>query len=332
MSLSSTTPYTDPGMLGGGVREQRAIMNHLLSEGFRSASQSANTDQAARAFSGGNVDNDQTQAEDVTQTVVTLNRQQITIQAVQATNANAANFNSNYLQRYIAGANAEDYLAKAGSQIVQDQSGAQVALAKLNDFSGTDSDAENDINQRSDTIQQFDIDLSATVSNTTIANEIGNAFNSARFREIQGSVGDLQAQAVFAHGQRQGSATNPVTQRAIADGGVADNDITQDTGITSSNNRIDLIGSFDLSKFEIGNLSPRSTNILAAMNANPNHIISAVSKSTASQDQNHLMVAGAGEDEGIVVTENNGRAKNTGNASMDNTESTTVNNSVSLLI
>ena len=112
----------------------------------------------------------------------------------------------------------------------------------------------------------------------------------------------------------------------------ADNDITQDNGITSSNNRVDLLGSFDLSRFEIGNLSPRSTNILAAMNANPNHIISAVSKSTASQDQNHLMDAGAGEDEGIVVSENNGRAKNTGNASMDNTESTTVNNSVSLLI
>ncbi|MDP6503228.1 MAG: hypothetical protein QF886_06415, partial [Planctomycetota bacterium] len=125
---------------------------------------------------------------------------------------------------------------------------------------------------------------------------------------------------------------NPVTQRAIADGGVADNDITQDNGITSSNNRVDLLGSFDLSKFEIGNLSPRSTNILAAMNANPNHIISAVSKSNASQDQNHLMDAGAGEDEGNVITENNGRAKNTGNASMDNTESTTVTNSVSLLI
>ncbi|MDA1141831.1 MAG: hypothetical protein O3B01_24975, partial [Planctomycetota bacterium] len=79
-------------------------------------------------------------------------------------------------------------------------------------------------------------------------------------------------------------------------------------------------------------LSPRSTRVLAAMNANPNQIISAVSKSSASQDQNHLMDADAGEDEGNVVTENNGRAKNTGNASMDNTESTTVNNSVSLLI
>jgi len=319
-------------MLQGGVREQRAIMNHLLSEGFRSASQSANTDQAARAFSGGNVNNDQTQQENLTQTVVTNNRQQITIQSVQATNANAANFDFNYLQRYIAGASAEDYIAKAGSQVAQDQNGSQDALAKLSDFSGIDSDAGNDINQQATTTQNFNIDLSATVSNTTIANEVGSAFNQARFREIEGSVGDLQAQAVFSHGQRQGSASNPVTQRAIADGGDADNDITQSALITSAGNNVDLIGSFDLRKFEIGDLSPRSTRVLAAMNADPNHIISAVSKSSASQEQNHLMDAGAGEDEGIVVTENNGLAKNTGSATTTNNESTTVNNSVSLLV
>ena len=47
VSSMKTIPYSDPGMLQGGVREHRAILNNLQADAFRSASQKASIPRPA---------------------------------------------------------------------------------------------------------------------------------------------------------------------------------------------------------------------------------------------------------------------------------------------
>ncbi|MDP6354287.1 MAG: hypothetical protein QF473_04260, partial [Planctomycetota bacterium] len=143
LSSTDTIPYSDPGMLQGGVREHRAALNNLQADAFRSASQSQGTAQAARAFSGSNVTNTQTQSVTLSQTADASNSKAVTIAAIVGTNAAAAAFDFNYLQRYIAGADAADFLARGAANIAQEQSLDQGAFGKLNDFGGVESVAQN---------------------------------------------------------------------------------------------------------------------------------------------------------------------------------------------
>jgi len=331
VSSMKTIPYSDPGMLQGGVREHRAILNNLQADAFRSASQSQDTAQAARAFSGSDVTNAQTQPADLDQTATADNTKTVTIGAVEGTNANAGAFNFNYLQKYIAGADANDWLARGAANIAQDQGGDQSGFAKLNDFAGVASDAANDLTQNAQVTQLFDVDLSASLSNTTIADEPGNAFQSARFRTIEANLNDQSAQAIFTSGQRQGSAGDPVSQVAVADGGNVDNTVAQNATIVQTGNNVTLTGTFDLSVDETAPLSPRTTDLFVRMNelAGAN---SAINSSAASQEQNHVQSGAGGVDENGSVTENGGTASNSGTASALNTESTTVLNSISIQI
>ena len=320
-------PYSDPGMLQGGVREHRAILNNLQADAFRSGSQSQNTGQAARAFSGSNVTNVQSQTATLDQDATALNTKTVTIGAVEATNANATDFDFNYLNKYIAGADAADWLARGAANLAQDQGGDQSGFAKLNDFAGDISTAANELTQDADAKQLFDVDLSATLSNTTIADELGNAYNQARFRTIEANLEDQSAQAIFTSGQRQGSASAPVSQVAVADGGDVDNTVTQDADIDQTGNDVSLIGDFDLSINETGPLSPRTTDHIISMLGN-----SAINSSAASQEQSHVQSAAGGVDEDGNVTENGGTALNSGTASAENNEETTVLNSISVRI
>jgi hypothetical protein len=326
-----TIPYSDPGMLQGGVREHRAILNNLQADAFRSASQSQNTGQAARAFSGANVTNAQWQNADLNQVAIADNTKTVTIGAVEGTNIHAANFNFNYLQRYIAGADAADWLARGAANLAQDQGGDQSAFAKLNDFEGTASTGANLLEQTADAVQRFDVDLSATLSNTTIADEVGNAYNQARFRTIEANLNDQSAQAIFTTGQRQGGAADPVTQVAVSDGGETDNTLFQTANVTQKHNDIRLIGDFDLSVNETAPLSPRTTDHFVRMNelAGTN---SAINSSAASQEQGIVQSAAGGVDEDGNVTENDGQASNYGSSVAWNGEKTTVVNSISVRI
>ena len=326
-----TIPYGDVGMLQGGVREHRAILNNLQADAFRSASQSQNTGQAARAFSGANVTNEQWQIANINQTATADNTKTVTIGAVEGTNAHAANFNFNYLQRYIAGADANDWLARGAANLAQDQGGDQSAFAKLNDFEGVPSTGANLLGQDAHATQLFDVDLSATLSNTTIADEVGNAYNQARFRTIEANLQDQSAQAIFTTGQRQGGAGDPVTQVAVSDGGETDNTITQIANVMQMGSDVRLIGDFDLSVNETAPLSPRTTDLFIRMNelAGTN---SAINSSAASQEQGIVQSAAGGVDEDGNVTENDGEASNYGESQAYNTESTTVVNSISVRI
>jgi len=332
VSQMKSVPYGDPGSLFGGVREHRAILNGLQADAFRSASQSQNTGQAARAFSGSNVTNTQSQDADLVQTATATNTKNVTIGAVTGTNAHAGNFNFNYLQRYIAGADAADLLSRGAANIAQDQGGDQSAFAKLNGFEGSDiSTAFNSLSQDADVDQLFDVDLTATLSNTTSADEVGDAFNQSRFRTIEANMQDQSAQAIFTSGQRQGSADAPVSQVAVADGGDSDNTIDQDADIDQTSNDVRLTGVFDLSRNETADLSPRTTELLVKMNELMG-TSSAINSSAASQEQGIVQSAAGGVDESGNVTENGGTASNTGNSDAENEESTTVVNDVSITI
>jgi len=328
-SSLKAVPYNDVGMLQGGVREHRAILNNLQADAFRSGSQSQNTDQAARAFSGSNITNAQTQTASLAQTATANNTKTVTIGAVEGTNSNFANFNFNYLQRYIVGADAADFLARGAANLAQEQDLNQSGFAKLEDFDGTASTAANSLTQNAQADQLFDVDLSASVSNTTFANETGNAFNQARFRDIGASLRDQSAQAIFTTGQRQGGAG--AAQVAIADGGDVDNTVVQTATIDQQNNTINLTGTFDLSRNETADLSPRSTNLFVHLNALEG-LNASINSSAASQDQVLAQSAGAGLDENGSVTENDGNAQNSSTATAANTESTNVQNSITVTV
>jgi len=324
-------PYSDPGSLQGGVREHRAILNGLQADAFRSASQSQQTGQAARAFSGANVTNDQTQTASLGQDVVATNSKLVTISAVEGTNEHFANFNFNYLQKYIAGADAADWLARGAANVAQAQGGDQSGFAKLEDFTGTDSTADNNLVQNAMVTQAFDVDLTASISNTTMADEVGTAYNQSRFRKIEANLEDQSAQAIFTSGQRQGSAADAVTQVAVADGGHVNNTLAQTATLVQTGNDVTLTGTFDLARNETATLSPRTTDLLVNINklAGTN---SAINSSAACQEQAIVQSAAGGVDEAGNVTENDGTAMNDGSASASNNESTTVLNSISISI
>jgi hypothetical protein len=316
----------------GGIREHRVIMDNLQADAFRSASQSQKTGQAARAFSGANVTNVQDQTGNITQMVVADNTKTVTIAAVLGTNEHAANFNFNYLQKYITGADASDYLARGAANVAQDQGGDQSAFAKLNGFEGSDiSTAFNDLGQNAVVVQQFDVDLTATLSNTTSADEVGDAFNQSRFRTIEANLEDQSAQAIFTSGQRQGHAEAPVTMVAVSDGGDSDNVLEQMAVISQNQNDVRLTGDFDLDRDETAPLSPRTTDLFVRMNAQGG-VNSAINSSAACQEQAIVQSAAGGVDEAGNVTENDGTAQNLGRSTAINTESTTVVNSISISI
>lgn len=328
-SFSSLLPYSDPGSLQGGARDHRALLQNLQADVFRSAAQSQITGQSARAFSGANVTNQQTQTTTLEQDADAMNTKFVTIAAVTGTNEHVANFNSNYLQSYIAGSDAADFLARGSLNVAQEQGSDQGAVATLENFEGINSTAFNDLDQTGRITQDLDVDLSAAVSATTIAAAEENAFNQSRFRTIEATTADQAAEAIFTSGQRQGSTLTPGAQLAVADGASAANTLTQLATIdhNTTANAIDLRATYDLSRNETGPLAPRPTQLLSSM---LNDL--AINSSAASQEQILNQQGAGGMSESGVTTENGGMANNVGSSSALNQEETDVTNSVSITI
>lgn len=327
--ISSQFPFTDPGSLMGGIREHKVALQGIQADAFRSAAQSQSTGQAARSFSGAHVTNLNTQSASLNQTASAETNKNVTINPVTATNPYAiSGFNFNYLQRYLAGAEAADLLARGALNLAQDQGGDQSAFARLHDFQGNDSTSFNELDQVATARQVVDVDLNLTVSNRTRANNNGHAFNNARFRTIEVTEEDKAAQAIFTSGQRQGHAENPVSQVAVADGADSDNTLTQIANIIQQGD-IRATGFFDLRRNERppAILSPRTTTLFASMTNN-----SSVNSSAASQEQALVQSAAGGVNEDGQQTENDGTAQNLASASATNREITTVVNSQTILI
>ena len=325
-SFASLLPYGDPGSLPGGLREHRAILDGLQADVFRNASQSQMTGQSAQAFSGAAVTNDMAQVATIQQDPDALNIKTVTIDAVTATNAHAGSFNFNYLQRYLTGVNAADYLARGSFQAAQEQVGAQDAVGSLKDFEGGASQAVNTLSQRAEVQQDFDVDLSATVSATTIADDFAAAFDQARFRTIEATAADHTAQAIFANSQRQGSFANPSTQAAL---GNATNTLAQAATIDQNTtaNTVELRAEFDLSRNETASLTPRPTALLSSMLDN-----SAINSSAVAQEQVLRQSGAGGRTLSGAHSESGGTANNQGSSGASATEETDVVNSITITI
>ena len=332
-SFSSLLPYADPGSLQGGRRSHQVLLQNLQSDVFRSAAQSQITGQSARAFSGANVTNEQTQTATIEQDADANNTKMVTIAAVTGTNEHFASFNSNYLQSYIAGAGAADFLAGAALNVAQEQGSDQGAVAVLENFDGDNSTASNVLAQTGRVTQDVDVDidanLSANVSATTVAAAEENAFNQSRFRTIEATTEDQTAQAIFTVGQSQGSTLTPGAQLALADGATAGNTLTQVATVDHNTvaNMVDLRASFDLSRNETGPLAPRPTQLLSSM---LNDL--AINSSAASQEQILNQQGAGGISVDGVTTENGGTASNVGSSSAMNREETDVTSSISITI
>jgi len=330
-SFSNTIPYSDPGSLHGAVREHLTVLRNIQADAFRSVSQKQDTGQDAQAISGANVDNVHSQTATVDQAARTFNTKTSTISPVTATNAHAADFNFNYLQHYLTGSEAADLLARGAANVLQDQGADQSAFAKLNNFSGTQSDALNDLDQSADVTQLFYVDLSATVNAQTSADDQADAFHQARFRTIDALASNHSSQAIFATNQLQGKPEDPVSQVAVADGADASNALTQagqiDQGMIAGGITSDLQAAFDLSRTESATLTPRSADLAATVVDD-----SAISSSQANQGQAAVQSAAGGVDENGNVTENGGTAMNEGSASLIDGEDAFVRNRIEILI
>ena len=326
--ISSQFPFTDPGSLMGGIREHQVTLEGIQSDAFRSASQSQKTGQAARAFSGADVDNVQTQTATATQDVSATAFKEVNFNDMTATNPQAGNFNFNYLQRYIAGVDAADLLARGALNIAQDQGGDQSAFARLNDVTGADSSAANDLNQNAWVDQVVDVTLHASIDNPTDGS--GNAaaapFQQARFRTIAANEENNSAQAVFTTGQRQGFAEAPTSQVAVSDGADADNTLVQLATIQQTGNILSN-SILHLDRVQSPTLTPRSAELLSTLKNN-----SAVNSSAASQEQALVQSAAGGVNEDGQQTENGGDAQNLASASASNVENTEVINTVTITI
>jgi len=306
--------------LQGTTREHRAILNNLQADAFRSASQSQTTGQAARAFSGANVTNEQTQTGSLLQMASAINDKTVTIMAVTSTNDNAG------AMTYIAGADATDWLSRGAANNAQLQGGEQSAFAKLADFEGSVSTANNSLSQIVALAQIFDVDLTATITNTSDAASLNTESSQSRFR-IEANLEDLSAQAIFTTGQRQGTAEAPTTQVAMSDGGTVTNTLIQSASVDQGGSTVTLEGMFDLTATLPPIMTDRLVNIskLAAMN-------SAINSSAACQQQAITQTAVGGVDEEGTVSQNDGSARNYGSSTATSSEQTSVINSVSVII
>ncbi len=323
MSLGAI-PYSDSAQLQGGVRNHRAILNNVQADAHRSASQDQTTSQAARAFTGSNVTNSQTQTASLAQTATATNIKGVQIDAVTGTNANADAFNHNFLEGFLTGIEVTDHLARASANVAQNQGGDQSGQTRFRDADGNFGTAQNTLTQNVSADQQFDVD--AVQSNAVLIGngDVGDAFHQSRFREIEGSFNGLTSEALFTSGQRQGSAATPFVQAALADGGIVSNVLNQNATLDQTNNNVDLLGGFTFGGNLSGPLAPRTARFIIHQDD-----LVTRNQSAASQEQAIRQDSGGGVGS---VTENGGAANNTGTSSLSNDESTAVTNSISAAV
>lgn len=238
----------------------------------------------------------------------------------------------NYLQEFIASADASEFLARGAGNVAQSQGTDQSAFAKLVDFQGVGSTGYNDLDQTESVTQTFDVDLETTITNTTVANNNLSPWNVSRFRTIEALQNNSSAQAIFTSGQQQGTADGALSQVAVADGADSDNTLVQSATVnyvgSGGGNGVHNTATFTMTRNEqTAPLSMRSTNLLAEVQNN-----TAINSSAASQEQAIVQSAAGGVDEDGNVTENGGTAQNLGGSTATNTDNMIVQNSVSMLI
>jgi len=324
-------PYNDTGQLMGGQRNHKVELDNLQSDVFRNANQTQDIVQAARAYSGSDVVNNLTQDEEIRQDGYALNKKEVEIEPTTVANV-PANFNFNYLQRVLTDYDAADYLSRGVANLSQNQHTGQNAFARLMDFDGIPSFAQNNLYQMEDVYQtlQADLDVDVTIHQTPAT------LKNARFREIFADVDNQDAQAITSIAQRQGyqssgGVPNPSVQAAAADGAIAENNLV-DIANANQDTLVTLDGFIDLRRVPVPALTPRSADLSVTMNDDTDGAHRAINSNSACQEQVLVQEASGGVEEAGYPTENGGFVTNNGTLSQYAKETAAVLHDITVLV
>jgi len=324
-------PYNDSGQLMGGQRNHQVEMNNLQADVFRNATQSQEISQAARAYSGSDVVNNLTQDEELKQDGYALNDKNVNIAPPDTANV-PPKFRFNYLQRVTTDIDAADYLSRGVASLTQDQKVGQNAFARLMDFDGVMSFAQNNLHQMEDVYQtlQADLDVEIEVQQTPAT------YKHARFREIFADIHNQDAQAITNITQRQGYLTggkgeSPSVQAAAADGAMAENNLL-DIANAHQDTLVTLTETVDLRRDPIPLLTPRSADFHISMNGNNEGAHRAINSNTAIQEQALVQEASGGVEENGYPTENGGTVTNNASLSQYTKEGSAVLHDITVLV
>lgn len=321
-------PYNDSGQLMGGQRNHQVEMNNLQADVFRSAVQAQEISQAARAYSGSDVVNNLTQDEELKQDGYALNEKDVNIAPPNMANV-PPEFKFNYLQRVITDVDAADYLSRGVASLTQDQKVGQNAFARLMDFDGVMSFAQNNLSQMEDVYQtlQADIDVDINVQQTPAT------YKNARFREIFANIDNQDAQAITNTTQRQGYIADrmPSVQAAAADGAMAENNLL-DIANAHQDTLVTLTEIVDLRRQPLPDLTPRSADFIVSMNGDNNGAHRAINSNSAVQEQALVQEASGGVEENGYPTENGGTVTNNASLSQYTKEGAAVLHDITVLV
>jgi bacterioferritin (cytochrome b1) len=324
-------PYKDTGQLMGGQRNHQVQLDNLQSDVFRNAQQTQDIVQAARAYSGSDVVNNLTQDEEINQDGLAVNEKEVVIEPTTVANV-PAGFNFNYLQRVVTDFDAADYLSRGVANLSQNQHVGQNAFARLMDFDGIPSFAQNNLYQMEDVYQtlQADLDVDVTIHQTPAT------LKNARFTEILADVDNQDAQAITSIAQRQGylsssGEVNPTVQAAAADGAIAENNLV-DVANAYQDTLVTLQEVADLRRVPVPELTPRSADLHVSMNDDTDGAHRAINSNSACQEQVLVQEASGGVEESGSPTENGGYVNNNATLNQYTKEKAAVLHDITVLV
>jgi hypothetical protein len=315
----STPPPTPPPVQRGGIQSYKIEMNNLEADVHRSADQTQDVFQGARAFFGANAVNTLNQQETLAQEASGLNEKNIVYTPPTPTDGAS-------LERITTALFASRFLARGRADNLQDQIGGQSAVSAGLDDAGNMSDARNELLQEERTEQVIEDVKVKTFFDLRQAGRAGS-------RRIDVIFDDQVAESNLLNRQRQGYTTvdsaqkgdtifdNPSTQFASSDGTVSQNNMVQDASSVQRSN-VSIQNLIDLRRDPD---SDANGDIEVAISLNGDFVdgenngrTRAVSFIESIQEQALVQQAQAGFDEMGNPTGNGGFSINNAIQTMDN--------------
>jgi len=218
----------------GGIQSLKFEVNGVEADAQRSADQTQDVFQGARAFYGASARNTLNQQEDLAQEASAVNEKYVTYEP--------QDYNEDTDYGGLATALfASRFLARGRADNVQDQIGGQSAVSSGIDGAGNISQAVNELLQE-EVVEQ--IIEEASVRTTFDLRQLGDVWNATESKRIDAIFDDHNAEGHLVNRQRQGYTTvdpaqsgntlfdNPASQFASADGSVSQNNLVQDATST----------------------------------------------------------------------------------------------------
>jgi hypothetical protein len=308
-----------PPVQRGGIQSYKIEMNNLEADVHRSADQTQDVFQGARAFFGANAANTLNQQENLAQEASGLNEKNIVYTPPTPTDEAS-------LERVATALFASRFLARGRADNLQDQIGGQSAVSSGFDDAGNMSDARNELLQEEKTEQVIEDVKVKTFFDLRQAGRSGT-------RRIDAIFDDQVAESNLLNRQRQGYTTvdpaqkgdtifdNPSTQFASSDGTISQNNMVQDaSSVQRSNSSIENLVDMRRDPDSGGN-----DDVEVAISLNGDFVdgendgrTRAVSFIESIQEQALVQQAQAGFDEMGNPTGNGGFSMNNAIQTMDN--------------